>query len=103
MQPDEDKRPALIRDWWKELQSDPGARGRLRRCRAPIEALALSVLLPPRWFWHMSVRTVLSLLHGPLEGNLGATNLSCRVLAGSAFAGQRGTRTSRRSSRALSR
>jgi CRISPR system Cascade subunit CasB len=41
MQPDEDRRPALIRGWWKELQSDPGARGELRRCRTPIEALAL--------------------------------------------------------------
>jgi CRISPR system Cascade subunit CasB len=45
MQPDEDKRPALIRDWWKELQSDPGARGKLRRCRTPIEALALPTTL----------------------------------------------------------
>jgi CRISPR system Cascade subunit CasB len=41
MQPDDDRRPALIRAWWKELQSDPGARGKLRRCRTPIEALAL--------------------------------------------------------------
>jgi CRISPR system Cascade subunit CasB len=41
MQPNEDKRPALIRDWWKDLQNDPGARAKLRRCRTPIEALAL--------------------------------------------------------------
>jgi hypothetical protein len=41
MQPDIDKRPALIRDWWHELQSDPGARAKLRRCRTPIEAQAL--------------------------------------------------------------
>jgi CRISPR system Cascade subunit CasB len=41
MQLDDDRRPALIRDWWKELQNDPGARGKLRRCRTPIEALAL--------------------------------------------------------------
>jgi CRISPR type I-E-associated protein CasB/Cse2 len=45
MQPDEDKRPALIRAWWNELQSDPGARGKLRRCRTPIEALALPTTL----------------------------------------------------------
>lgn len=41
MQPDNDRRPALIRAWWNELQDDPGARGKLRRCRTPIEALAL--------------------------------------------------------------
>jgi CRISPR system Cascade subunit CasB len=41
MQPDNDKRPAHIRAWWNELQSDPGARGKLRRCRTPIEAQAL--------------------------------------------------------------
>jgi CRISPR type I-E-associated protein CasB/Cse2 len=41
MQPDNDKRPSFIRAWWKALQSDPGARGKLRRCRTPIEAQAL--------------------------------------------------------------
>jgi CRISPR system Cascade subunit CasB len=41
MQSDDDKRPALIRSWWTELQSDPGGRGKLRRCRRPIEAQAL--------------------------------------------------------------
>jgi CRISPR system Cascade subunit CasB len=40
MQPDNDKRPAAIHAWWSDLQSDPGARARLRRCRKPIEALA---------------------------------------------------------------
>src|SRR6202048_2746177 len=40
MQTDDDRRPALIRGWWKELQSDPGARAKLRRCLTPIEALA---------------------------------------------------------------
>jgi CRISPR system Cascade subunit CasB len=45
MQPDDDKRPALIRAWWHELQSDPGARGSLRRCRTPIEAQALSATI----------------------------------------------------------
>jgi CRISPR system Cascade subunit CasB len=41
MQPDNDKRPKLIQDWWSDLQRDPGARAKLRRCRKPIEALAL--------------------------------------------------------------
>ena len=41
MQSDDDRRPELIRSWWKDLQSDPGARAKLRRCRTPIEALAL--------------------------------------------------------------
>ena len=41
MQLDEDKRHALIRAWWHELQNDTGARAKLRRCRTPIEALAL--------------------------------------------------------------
>jgi CRISPR system Cascade subunit CasB len=41
MQPDEDRRPARIRAWWNELQNDTGARAKLRRCRTPIEALAL--------------------------------------------------------------
>jgi CRISPR system Cascade subunit CasB len=45
MQPDDDRRPALIRAWWKELQGDPGARGKLRRCRTPIEALALPITI----------------------------------------------------------
>jgi CRISPR system Cascade subunit CasB len=31
----------LIKDWWSDLQSDPGARAKLRRCHKPIEALAL--------------------------------------------------------------
>jgi len=41
MPPEQDRRPALVQGWWKELQSDPGARAKLRRCRTPIEALAL--------------------------------------------------------------
>src|SRR5271169_1478248 len=45
MQPDDDKRPALIRAWWHDLQNDPGARGGLRRCRTPIEAQALPVTI----------------------------------------------------------
>jgi CRISPR type I-E-associated protein CasB/Cse2 len=45
MQPDDDKRPALIRAWWHDLQNDPGARGSLRRCRTPIEAQALPVTI----------------------------------------------------------
>jgi CRISPR type I-E-associated protein CasB/Cse2 len=53
MQPDNDKRPALIRAWWNELQSDPGARGKLRRCRTPIEAQALpatiDLMVRMRW------------------------------------------------------
>jgi CRISPR system Cascade subunit CasB len=40
MQPDDDRRPALIRGWWQALQQDPGARAQLRRCRTPIEAQA---------------------------------------------------------------
>ena len=45
MQPEEDRRPALILAWWRELQSDLGARGKLRRCRTPIEAQALPVTI----------------------------------------------------------
>src|SRR5262249_32462325 len=41
MQPENDRRPMLIKDWWSDLQSDPGARAKLRRCHKPIEALAL--------------------------------------------------------------
>src|SRR5262249_26314448 len=41
MQPENDRRPALVRAWWAELQSDPGARANLRRCRTPVEAQAL--------------------------------------------------------------
>jgi CRISPR system Cascade subunit CasB len=41
MQRDNDKRPMLIQDWWSDLQSDPGACAKLRRCHKPIEALAL--------------------------------------------------------------
>jgi CRISPR system Cascade subunit CasB len=45
MPPDDDKRPALIHGWWDDLQSDPGARAKLRRCQKPIEALALPVVI----------------------------------------------------------
>jgi CRISPR system Cascade subunit CasB len=45
VQPNDDKRPALIHAWWSDLQSDPGARAKLRRCHKPIEALALPVTI----------------------------------------------------------
>ena len=45
MQLDGDKRSELILGWWRELQNDPGSRGKLRRCRTPIEAQALPVTI----------------------------------------------------------
>jgi hypothetical protein len=127
MRPDEDKRPTLILAWWRELQNDPGARGKLRRCRTPIEAQALPVTIdlmvrmgwvPPEpdrydWFGERIAAAAMVLAHvrddskQPVAHSLGKPPGHDQAFlsssAGSAFAAQKGMKISQPSSLALCR